>query len=177
MHNTAFRVRVSDYTNAVVIGISAILLVAMLIISLTSIFYNLFIGATLSWPLGINRLILPWFAAFSVTVALKQVEHIAMDSVLKLLPPIIKSIIHFINYMVVGLIGIGFIWLGYKFLISSNYIIMVSSQFQVSIRWAIASIPVSGLIMCIHLLCCSDLLDTTEDIEQKLDELIEGSPE
>lgn len=153
---------ISDAVNVVVMTITSTIIFAMFVISLIGIFHKFVLGNSLSWPFSINRIMLPWVAMLSLTVALKSGEHIAMGILAERLPIKLQKVVKVFNYLLVGIFGVAMAWLGYGYFLSSNQLFMVSSNIQVSGMWAAGSIPVCGLIICIHMLSGPDLLTTHE---------------
>ena len=141
----------SDGLNRGVTAISALLVLAMFVISLVGIFHKFFLGSPLAWAFSINRLLLPWLAMLSLTVALKAGEHVAMTVLLNRLPTAVMRALQAVNFIVVALVGIALAWFGYGFFLGSNQLFMVSDVLQVSGRWSAAAIPICGLIICVHL--------------------------
>ena len=67
-----------------------------------------------------------------------------------------------VNLVVVGLFGAAMVWYGYFFFENSTQLYMVSDTLQVSHKWTALSIPVSGLIICVHLLSGVSLIEIHE---------------
>lgn len=144
--------RLSDHLNQVVIAVSAALVVIMLSMSLTGIFFQFVLDAPLTWSYSLTRLFLPWVAMLSLTVAFKRGEHIAITMAVRTLPRWAQRLVQVVNLSVVGLFGVALVWYGMGFFENSTQLFMVSDVLQVSHRWTAASVPVSGVILCVHLL-------------------------
>lgn len=156
---------ISDTANKVVMATAAFCVFCMFVISLIGIFHKFVLGSSLAWPFSINRIILPWLAMLSLTVALKSGEHIAMGVLAQRLPARFHRLVRIFNYLLVGLFGGAMAWLGYGYFLESNQLFMVSSDIQVSGMWAAASVPVAGLIICVHMLSGPSLLDVQDITE------------
>ena len=76
--------------------------------------------------------------------------------------------VQIVNLAVVGLFGAALVWYGMGFFENSTQLFMVSDVLQVSHRWTAAAVPVTGGVMCVHLLSGVALVDqpeTTAEVE------------
>ena len=152
MIDRAALVRVSDRLDRAVLALAVALVLAMLGISLVGVFFQFVLSSPLSWTYSLARLLLPWIAMLSVTVAFKRGEHVAMAMAVRLLPAPLPKALALVNLALVGLFALALVWFGVGFFIDSTQLFMVSDFLQVPHRWVVASVPVSGLVMCVHLL-------------------------
>ena len=144
--------RISDIVNTVVIVLGVLFVVTMLVLSTIGITYQLIFGSALTWSYSLTRLFLPWLAMLSVTVAFKSGEHVAISMAIKYLSPKMVRATQVLNLTFVGLFAVALIWYGLIFFENSTQLFMVSDTLQISHKWTALSIPVCGLIMCVHLL-------------------------
>ncbi len=162
--------RISDVVNQICIAICALLLVAMMLVSTLGILFDLlrvamryggmeaaFQSGTLDWLYANTRpsfvrLFLPWFGMLSITVAFKFGEHIAISVLTNSMPHWALMATRWINYISVGLFGLALLWYGYTFFLGATHVFVVSDALQISNQWMAASVPITGLIICIHLL-------------------------
>jgi TRAP-type C4-dicarboxylate transport system permease small subunit len=144
--------RISDIVNTVVIVLGVLFVVTMLALSTIGITYQLIFGSALTWSYSLTRLFLPWLAMLSVTVAFKSGEHVAISMAIKYLSPKMVRATQVLNLTFVGLFAVALIWYGLIFFENSTQLFMVSDTLQISHKWTALSIPVCGLIMCVHLL-------------------------
>lgn len=158
----AFMRSLSDGLNRLVTAVSALLVVTMFTISLIGIFHKFVFGSPLSWAFSINRLILPWFAMLSLTVAFKAGDHIAMTVLVKRLPRAARRAVDTFNFLMVVFFSVALAWYGYAFFVGSNQFFMVSDLLQVSGRWSAAAVPICGLVFCVHLASGLTLVDHGE---------------
>ena len=160
--------RISDIVNTIVIGLGVLFVLTMLVLSTIGITYQLVFSSALTWSYSLTRLFLPWLAMLSVTVAFKSGEHVAISTVLKSLSPKMLRATQLINFVFVGLFAAALIWYGLIFFQNSTQLFMVSDTLQISHKWTALSIPVCGLIMCVHLLSGVSLvqhLDITTELD------------
>jgi TRAP-type C4-dicarboxylate transport system permease small subunit len=160
--------RISDIVNTVVIVLGVLFVVTMLALSTIGITYQLIFGSALTWSYSLTRLFLPWLAMLSVTVAFKSGEHVAISMAIKYLSPKMVRATQVLNLTFVGLFAVALIWYGLIFFENSTQLFMVSDTLQISHKWTALSIPVCGLIMCVHLLGGLSLvqhLDITTELD------------
>ncbi|MFQ5830518.1 MAG: TRAP transporter small permease [Candidatus Methylomirabilia bacterium] len=161
--------RISDVLNEIVIAVSVAVVVVMLSMSSLGIFFGFVLDSPLTWSYSLTRLFLPWLAMLSLTVAFKRGEHIAITLAVRNLPARVLRAVQVINLSVVALFGLALLWYGYGFFENSTQLFMVSDRLQVSHKWTAASVPLAGLVMCVHLLSGLSLVEHPEvasDIER-----------
>jgi TRAP-type C4-dicarboxylate transport system permease small subunit len=141
----------SDQLNRVVTGVCIVCFLAMLAISFAGFFYQLVTGSALSWTYSLARLFVPWIGMLSITVAFKHGEHIAMAVLLQTLPPRAVTIISYANVAIIGIFALLLVWFGWQFFINTTHYNMVSDQIQVHQRFVAACVPLTGLVLLVHL--------------------------
>ena len=149
--------RVSDALNRVVVAVCVGCLLVMLGISFVGFFYTVVSGDALSWTYSLARLFIPWIGLLSITVAFKRGEHIAMTSLLNIMPAPVISVLRLVNRAVLLLFSMLLVWYGWRYLESSTDYYMVSDQIQIHAAWVAASLPVSGVILLVHALTASHM--------------------
>jgi len=157
-----------------VIGICIGCFLIMLAISFVGFFYQVITGAALSWTYSLARLFVPWIAMLSITVAFRRGEHVAMALLLQMVPPRIATAISYLNLAIIGLLALLLIWFGWQFFVTTTHYNMVSDQIQIHNRFVAACIPVTGLILLVHLPCGLQLLDLAAP-EAEVEELLRES--
>jgi TRAP-type C4-dicarboxylate transport system permease small subunit len=160
--------RISDIVNMIVVVLGVLFVVTMLVLSTIGITYQLVSGNALTWSYSLTRLFLPWLAMLSVTVAFKSGEHVAISMAIRYLSPKMLRATQYLNLILVGLFAVALIWYGMIFFENSTQLFMVSDTLQISHKWTALSIPVCGLIMCVHLLSGVSLvqhLDLTTELD------------
>ena len=149
----------SDRLDRVVIGVCIACFLIMLTISFVGFFYQLVTGAALSWTYSLARLFVPWIGMLSITVAFKHGEHIAMAVLLQTLPTRVVTIISYANVVLIGVFALLLVWFGWQYFINATHYNMVSDQIQVHQRFVAACIPLTGLVLLVHLGQGLDLLE------------------
>lgn len=160
--------RISDIVNIIAIVFGVFFVVTMLVLSTIGITYQLVSGRALTWAYSLTRLFLPWLALLSVTVAFKSGEHVAISMAIRYLSPKLLRATQCLNLALVGLFAVALVWYGIIFFENSTQLFMVSDTLQISHKWTALSIPVCGLIMCVHLLSGVSLvqhLDITTELD------------
>ncbi|MDP6954293.1 MAG: TRAP transporter small permease subunit [Alphaproteobacteria bacterium] len=141
----------SDRLDRAVMLLCGVLIAVMFSISLFGIAWQTFTGHALIWGTSLARLLLPWIAMLSVTVAFKRGEHIAMGMFVSRLPGAMRHLTVLVGLALVAGFALALVWYGYGFFVDSTELIMVSDKLQVSAKWVAASVPVSGLVLLLHL--------------------------
>lgn len=177
--------RVSDGLDKLVVAVCVTLVVVMLAISTVGVMlevtFNLFevfdVGqafadSPLAWFYSqtrpsMTRLFLPWVAMLGLTVAFKSGEHVAIAMLLRRLPPAAMRAVQVVNLLVVALFGVALVWYGAIFFDNSTQLFMVSDTLQVPHKWTALSVPISGFIMCVHLLSGTALVEQAEFIAEE----------
>ena len=175
---------VSDTVDKIVVVFCVAVVLVMLTISTLGvaleITFNLFeffgaaeafVNSPLDWAFSqtrpsMTRLFLPWLAMLSLTMALKRGEHVAIAMAIRNLRPGLLRGVKIVNLVVVGLFGAAMVWYGYFFFENSTQLFMISDTLQVSHKWTALSVPVCGLIICVHLLSGVSLIEIHEFDEE-----------
>ena len=161
--------RTSDAVNRAVIAVCAVLLAMMLVISAASVVLELGLAAAeragraeifhegaLAWLYrntrpSLFRLLLPWFAMLSITVAFKYGEHIAILTLRRGLPRAALGLVRWICFTTIALFAAALVWYGVEFASGATNVVILSDTLQVSQRWTAAAVPVAGVVLSLHL--------------------------
>jgi len=157
--------RLSDGLNQVVLVACVGLITVMFAISVAGIASQAFTGSALTWSYSLARLFVPWIAMLSLTVAFKRGEHIAMAMLMARAPIALRRLAQIVSLVLIGLFGIALAWFGAAFFAGSTQLFMISDFLQVSHKWVAAAVPVSGVILCVHLADGATLLGTDGAID------------
>lgn len=169
--------RLSDVVNQVAIVLCVACILAMLGISFTAFIYKLITGSTLSWTYSLARLFLPWIGFLSMTISLRYGEHVAMTLLVRSLPRLLLQIAAGFCLAVIALFALMLVWYGWDYFISSTQTYLVSDQIQISSKVTAIVIPISGVIMLLHLAHGFALLEHFIDERDFIDDLIETPEE
>ena len=141
----------SDRLNTAVIFVCIFFVLIMLGISFVGSFWMIATGDSLSWTYSLARLFVPWIGLLSATVALRYGEHIAMTLVTRNIPASWETALSWVVLAALALLGLLLVETGWQFFLNSTQYYMVSDQLQVHHRWVAASVPVTGLVILVHL--------------------------
>ena len=148
----------SNALNRAVVAACVVCVGMMLAISFVGFFYMITTGDALSWTYSLARLFIPWIGLLSVTVAFCSGEHIAMGVLVERLPRAVARVLAGVNLVVIAVFALLLIWYGFEFFVNSTQYYMVSDQFQVHHRWVAACVPVTGIILLVHVVRGTELL-------------------
>lgn len=151
--------KLSDAVNRIAQALCVACVLAMLSISFSGFFYMIATGSALSWTYSLARLFIPWIGMLSISVAFHAGEHVAMNMLSTLLPAPLARVMRYISLLSVALFAGLLLWFGWDFFVTTSQYYMVSDQIQVHGRWVAACVPVTGLILLIHLARGFDLLE------------------
>lgn len=165
--------RLSDSINQVAIVVCVGCILAMLGISFTAFLYKLATGSTLSWTYSLARLFLPWIGFLSMTISLRYGEHVAMTLLIRSLPKLLVQIGAGLCLAVIGLFALMLIWYGWGYFTNATQVYMVSDQIRIPSKVTAIVVPISGVIMLLHLVHGFSLLEHFLDESEMIDELIE----
>ncbi len=165
--------RLSDVVNQVAIVMCVACVLIMLGISFTAFLYKLATGSTLSWTYSLARLFLPWIGFLSMTISLRYGEHVAMTLLVRSLPRVLIKVAAGLCLGVIALFALMLIWYGWGFFEGASQIYMVSDQIQISAKFTAIVVPLSGVIILLHLVQGFELLEHFIDDESVIEELIQ----
>jgi len=97
-----------------------------------------------------------------------------MAILVQVLPPRVATIVSYANVAIIGALALLLVWFGWQFFISSTHYNMVSDQIQIHQRFVAACVPLTGLILLVHLACGRHLLDLAAP-EAEVEELLRES--
>jgi len=150
---------ISDRVNWVVLRILGLLVVVLFCMNIYAVFFRYVLNNPLPWPVPISRILLVWIALVGISIGLKEGQHVAVEAFVNVLPPKIDRAIRLFGGAVIALWLIVVIWQGWLATIRANQIMMITANFQVSFKWRLAAVPVSGVIQFIHLLAWPYIVD------------------
>ncbi|SES35902.1 TRAP-type C4-dicarboxylate transport system, small permease component [Vreelandella subterranea] len=167
--------RLSDSVNQVAIVVCVGCILAMLGISFTAFIYKLVTGSTLSWTYSLARLFLPWIGFLSMTISLRYGEHVAMTLLVRSLPRVMVQIAAGLCLAVIALFALMLTWYGWDYFTSATQVYMVSAQIQIPSKVTAIVVPLSGIIMLLHLVNGFSLLEHFIDDDDVIGELIDSA--
>jgi len=167
--------RLSDAVNQVAIVACVACVLIMLGISFTAFLYKLATGSTLSWTYSLARLFLPWIGFLSMTISLRYGEHVAMTLLVRSLPRALITVAAGLCLGVIALFALMLVWYGWGYFQGASQVYMVSDQIQIPGKFTAIVIPISGVIILLHLVQGFDLLEHFIDDERLIEGLIDAN--
>lgn len=164
--------RLSDLVNQVAIVVCIGCILAMLGISFTAFLYKLMTGSTLSWTYSLARLFLPWIGFLSMTISLRYGEHVAMTLLVRSLPRVMVQVAAGLCLAVIGLFALMLTWYGWGYFSNATQVYMVSDYIQIPSKVTAIVVPISGVIMLLHLAHGFALLEHFIDEQDVIGEYI-----
>jgi TRAP-type C4-dicarboxylate transport system permease small subunit len=150
---------VSDRVNWVVLRILGLFMVTLFAVNIYAVFFRYVLNNPLPWPVPISRILLVWIALVGISIGLKEGEHVAVEAFVNILPGKLDRAIRLFGGVVIGLWLVVVIWQGWLATARANQIMMITANFQVSFKWRLMAIPVSGVIQFIHILAWPTIVD------------------
>jgi TRAP-type C4-dicarboxylate transport system permease small subunit len=157
-----FLVEFSRWTNRIVMIICALCILSMLAISFIGSLYQAITSEALSWTYSLARQFVPWIGMLSITVAFRHAEHVAVMTLADRLHATLSRALAFVIFFASLIFAILLVWKGAIFWQETTQLVMISDQLQFSQGWIAASVPVSGVIMLVHLCAGMHLMDESE---------------
>ncbi|NYS60446.1 MULTISPECIES: TRAP transporter small permease [Vreelandella] len=165
--------RLSDSVNQVAIVICVGCVLTMLGISFTAFIYKLVTGSTLSWTYSLARLFLPWIGFLSMTISLRYGEHVAMTLLVRSLPRVMVYVAAGLCLAVIGLFALMLTWYGWNYFSTATQVYLVSAQISIPSKFTAIVVPISGVMMLLHLVHGFALLEHFIDEQDAIGELID----
>lgn len=123
-------------------------IVAMIIVITLQIIFRVFFTA-LSWTEELSRYLLVWSSFIGAAVAFKKGAHISVTFLLDWLPPYYRKICSTLSFALTAAFLLISIW--YGGLLIKMQVFQVSPAMGLKMRYVYIIIPLSGLVMLIHL--------------------------
>jgi TRAP-type C4-dicarboxylate transport system permease small subunit len=151
--------KVSDRINWLVLRILGLFVVALFAISIYGVFFRYVLNNPLPWPVPISRILLVWLALVGISVGLKEGEHVAIEGLVRALPPKYDRLIRLLGGIIIGVWLVVVIWQGWLATARADQLMMITAKIQLSFKWRLMAIPVSGIIQFIHILAWPSIVN------------------
>lgn len=143
-------IRVMEPINAAVKWVMAALLAAMALLIGWQIFARFFIGGGLDFSEEAARFIMVWLVLLGAGYAVKEHRLIRVDALERFLKGTSQSVVMMVAWAVCIVFYLLLIWFGTSMSIGVSYQLAPASE--ISMTWAIAALPVGGLLMLLNTL-------------------------
>ena len=159
--------QISNKINSIVCTIVAGLIFLNLGIVLYGIFFRYLFNNPLSWVLPISRIILVWSGLLGISIAFKESEHVALEFIVQNLPENARMAVLYFNYLLISIYLFILAWKGFPIALQANELIMISSKFQLPLKWSLLAVPISALVNLAHILPLPVLIKKTLEKKQE----------
>ena len=140
--------RISDLLAKWILSIVIVLTALMTLTVLLGVFFRYVLLRPLGWTEELARYLMIWSALLAVSVGIRYNEHVGITLLIQKLPYKVARIIRFITQLLIVLFLFELTRRGYVMAIKG--IPQLSTGLGISMVWALASVPVSGLLALIQ---------------------------
>ena len=102
-------------------------------------------------------------------------EHVAMTLLVRSLPKVMVQVAAGLSLGVIGLFALILTWYGWDYFTSATQVYMVSDQIHIPCKVTAIVVPISGVIMLLHLVHGFALLEHFIDEQDVIGELIDNA--
>lgn len=142
--------KISNKINDCTKFIGFILMVIMTVIIVLQVFYRYILGSSLSWSEELARYLFIWVVMLGAAYGVKESFHVAVSIVIDRLPSKVRTIVDILFSAMLGLVGI--VMVKYGYMLAQTVAIQLSPATRISMFWVYISVPVSGLLIIVHIL-------------------------
>lgn len=137
-----------NYLAKITILIVILLAAVMVLTVLVGVFFRYVLRNSLSWSEELARYLMIWAALLSISIGIKDKEHVGIQLIIRNLPIKYARILNFlVNVIILIFLSV----LSYKgMFIAIKAIPQLSLGLGISMFWALLSIPVSGVLAIIQ---------------------------
>jgi C4-dicarboxylate transporter, DctQ subunit len=130
-------------------GLLALLVTALLVLSLTQIGLRMFFHSGLDWAEPVSRVGVLWLALLGALSAARAKRHIAIDALPKILPPTLRRVAWVISQVATAAICGAMAWYSYGMVVMER---AAPSQFAASIPswWPMLIMPVGFALLSLR---------------------------
>ena len=137
-----------NYLAKITIFVVIILAAIMVLTVLMGVFFRYVLRDSLGWTEELARYLMIWAALLSISIGIKDKEHVGIQLIIRNIPIKYARIINFlVNIIILIFLSV----LSYKGMYIANKAIpQLSMGLGISMFWALFSIPVSGVLAIIQ---------------------------
>ena len=121
---------------------------AMTFVVLLGVFYRYVMKDPFQWTEEAARFLMLWLGFLAINIALRRNEHIAIDTVVKALPPTVSKILDYLVHLMIGFFLSVLLAKGYRMTTGT---IMTAAAMPISMFWIYLSVPLGVLLTLIQL--------------------------
>lgn len=120
----------------------------LVIIVLIGVLFRYAVRDSLSWTEELARYLMIWAALLTVSVGIKDKEHVGIQLLIKQFPPFLTKIITVVVYILTMVFLTVLTYKGYQ--VADKAKTQASLALNISMYWPLMSIPVSGVLAIIQ---------------------------
>jgi len=141
---------ISDKINDVVKYLGFVLMAVMTVVIVLQVFYRYVLDSSLSWSEELARYLFIWIVMLGASVGVKEKFHVAVTLIRNRVPKVLQQILDVVFDILLGVVALAMISYGYD--LAKSVAIQLSPATRISMYWVYLSVPVSGVLIIIHLL-------------------------
>jgi len=140
--------RISDLLARWVLGVVIVLTALMTLTVLLGVFFRYVILRPLGWTEELARYLMIWSALLAISVGIRYNEHVGITLLIQRLPYKLARVVRFVTQILILLFLFELTRRGYVMAIKG--IPQLSTGLGISMVWALASVPVAGVLAFIQ---------------------------
>lgn len=140
----------SDKINEAVKYIGFVLLAVMSVIIIIQVFSRYILGSSLSWSEESARYLFIWVVMLGASMGVKEGFHVSVTLFKEKLPVKMQHLLDILYTVILGIMAAAMMVFGWE--LARSVAIQLSPAIRLSMFWVYLSIPVSGLLIMIHLI-------------------------
>lgn len=140
----------SDKANTAVKYAGFIMTAVMTVLIVIQVFFRYVLGSSLSWSEESARYLFIWIVMLGASMGVKEGFHVSVTLFINKLPAVLRRIVDTVFTLFLGVMALVMVIYGYS--IANTVAIQVSPAIRLSMFWVYLSVPVSGVLIIIHLL-------------------------
>ncbi len=140
--------KISNILAKWVLGAVIVLTALMTLTVLLGVFFRYVLLRPLGWTEELARYLMIWSALLAVSVGIRYNEHVGITLLIQRLPYKLARIIRFITQILILIFLFELTRRGYTMTIKGK--VQLSTGLNISMAWALASVPVSAFIAFIQ---------------------------
>ena len=130
--------------------VSAVLVVALVVVVFFQVFNRFVLKAPLAWSEDLAMLLFQWVAFLGAAIGVKRLRHFGIELAMKALPHKIRHAIELFVPLLMAAVALTMITEGWKLLALNRA--RIYSTMNLSYTWAFLPIPLSGLLIIVYLI-------------------------
>lgn len=127
-----------------------ILMILLAIVCFMQVFWRLVLNAPLSWSEEVSRYLFVWLTFIGAACAVAQWGHFQVDVLLSICPPKAAKALRWFAYLAIAAFAIAMVAPGWTLI--TKVARQMSPAMRISMKYPYAALPVSGILMLIHII-------------------------